>query len=291
MRLHVLLISAFALVLPMSWAGAALASSNASVASPEKPLVLVAAVGQRFTSVTQVKQTGSHLPPYRRQLVDAPDQVLNRIVLQGLDDSIAAVSPKTQRVLLSVPIPITDYGDAAVLERAAIEHVIASLRAMPRREDWGKVVVMTPAYRSMGRDGLGDRLRGLGLFYQTQCESNDVSCSWGSRPASGPQALTKEGETRPANFFVAPYSYLKCWVLDPVSLEVLEQYESLEHQKLAVSGGVMLDMRDLDNRAFIAKNIQTVVYRSVEAAVAQTELVGKISLGEVREVRDAKAQK
>lgn len=264
---------------------ASAASATPASAEPNKPYVLVAAVGQRFTSVVEVKRTGSNLPPYRRNLIDAPDQVLNRIVLQGLDQSVAAASPQTPRMLLSVSLPTSDYGDPAELDRNAIEFVIASLRAIPRREDWGKVVVLTPAYRTASRDGLGERMRGMGVFFQTQCESNDKSCEYGFRPPSGPEALTQQGETRPANFFVAPYSYLKCWVLDPVSLAVLEQYETFDHQKLAVSGGVMLDVRDTDNRAFVAKSVQSVIHRSVNAAIAQTEPVGKVSVGEVSEVK------
>lgn len=280
----------FALALSASCPGVAGVSASASSATAEsnKPYVLVAAVGQRFTSVIEVKRTGSNLPPYRRNLIDAPDQVLNRIVLQGLDQSVATVSPQTPRMLLSVSLPVADYGDPAQLERDAIDFVVTSLRAMPRREDWGKVVVLTPAYRTAGRDGLGDRMRGMGVFFQTQCESNDTSCQYGFRPPSGPAALTQQGETRPANFFVAPYSYLKCWVLDPLSLAILEQHETFDHQKLAVNGGgVMLDVRDKDNRAFLVKSVQSVIHRSVDAAIAQTELVGKVSVGEVSEVKPA----
>jgi hypothetical protein len=283
-------IAAFAFAMSASFPGVAGVSPLAATTSVEsnKPYVLVAAVGQRFTSVVEVKRTGSNQPPYRRNLIDAPDQVLNRIVLQGLDQSVAAASPQTPRMLLSVSLPTADYGDPAQLDRDAIEFVIASLRAIPRREDWGKVVVLTPAYRTAARDGLGERTRGMGVFFQTQCESNDTSCQYGFRPPSGPEALTQQGEMRPANFFVAPYSYLKCWVLDPVSLNVLEQYETFDHQKLAVNGGgVMLDVRDTDNRAFLAKSVQGVIHRSVDAAIAQTELVGKVSVGEASEVRPA----
>jgi hypothetical protein len=49
----------------------------------------------------------------------------------------------------------------------------------------------------------------------------------------GPRATTPEGEEIFANHYVAPFTYVDVWVLDPKTLAVLDKSTSLGHRKLA----------------------------------------------------------
>ena len=45
-------------------------------------------------------------------------------------------------------------------------------------------------------------------------------------------AADPEGEAIQANVFVAPYSFIDIWVLDPETFEILDHGQSLDHQKM-----------------------------------------------------------
>jgi hypothetical protein len=236
-----------------------LLAAGLSWAAPEpdapRTFALVSAVGDRFTVVHEVQSTGSHLPPYRRDAYRIAGNVLNRLVLQGLDAAVARVEPQSRRVYLS-----TDPG------RAGIEHVRAELRKQDRSR-WDRILVALPAHRIQSREGLAGRLEGLGLFAQPLCQSDATSCSYGFRPPSGPEALEPGGETRAANTFVAPYSFVEVWTLDPVTLAVLERNASFSHRKLADEKASLAGIVDGSRKEFLARQIVELVTQSADDAV------------------------
>lgn len=246
---------------------------------------LVAAVGTQLRSVQEVPSTGSHLPPYRRTRADASGDILNRLVLQSLDREVARADPGAQRILLSVTLEKDDATAGAAREDAVIRKVLGEIGKIAQRTLWDRIVVVTPAYRALERDGLGSGLFGMGLFMSTQCESDRKSCEWGFRPPSGPETTTPQGELVHANNFVAPYSYLKVWVVEAKTLAVLEQAEVFGHRKLADPLNGKFDLRDDATREFLAKSILGVIDRSVGDALQQTELAGRVDIREIREVR------
>ncbi|MBL8519155.1 MAG: hypothetical protein JNK75_00655 [Betaproteobacteria bacterium] len=257
--------------------------------APAKHYVLVAAMGQHFMAVEEEQSTGTRLPPFRRRHIEAANALLDRLVLQSLDESIARAAPAHPRLLYAVPLPASTPSGLAIREGLGLRSAIAALQGLPGRAQWHRVIVVTPAFHAMGRDDLPARTHGLGVFFQPRCDSDQRSCALGTRPPTGPLATTPEGEVRPANFYVAPYSYLKFWTLDPVTLDVLDQYESFDHQKLAsTSNAALPSPQDPADRTRIALNIQRVIDRSVQAAVAQGVLGGKVEVGDLEEVKPAK---
>lgn len=275
-------------LLSMVLSGQVEAGANPPEAPTLLPVVLVAAVGERFTAIEEMQSTGTHLPPYRKRILEAPGHALNLLVLQSLDDVIGRLSPGRPRILLSASIPAEVASDAPGAERAALASVVTALSSQPGRERWGKLLVVTPAFRSLDRDGLASGLRGLGLYFQPMCESNPWSCEHGHRPPSGPIAETASGDTRPVSHFVAPYSYLAFWVLDPATFAVLDHFETFDHRKLAASSSsALLNPQDIEDRQFIARSVQQVIHRTVQAGVAQSAFAGTVDIGDLREVKPA----
>lgn len=273
--------------------GLALAALPAMSRSEGLPKIyaLVGAVGAQFSVVHEVQRTGSHLAPYRRSAVDATNNVLNRLVLESLDKAIANVEPESQRIYLAIAPGRMEEVAPALRESVAIGQVVAELEKMPQRLNWDRVVVVTPAYEALERDGMASRLQGLGLFLEPLCQSDALSCEYNFRPPSGPKAETPQGETISTNYFVAPYSYIEVWVLDAKTLAVLDKQRSLENRKLFDPRSDSQDLaRNIDKRV-LAAHIANVVDLSVREAVMHTELRGKVEVTEPREVKPGDAGK
>ena len=269
-------------------------SQDAAAAPGAEPKVyaLVAAMGTEFSRVHQEAGTGSHLPPWRRSPAEVPNDILDRLVLRSLDAEIAAIDAGARRVLMRVAVPRTRALSPAAREEASVQRVIDELRKMAERSQWHRIVVATPAYSALARDGLPARLQGLGLFIQPLCASDVVSCELGFHPPSGPMARAPDGDVRPANYYVAPFSYVKIRVLDPATLTVLDEREVFDHQKLADPAAfAQLDLHDRADRAFVAKNIVGVIERSVHDAVSRSELAGTVEVRDVREVKPGEVRK
>lgn len=264
------------------WVLGASAVAAAGIVHASEPRVyaLVGAVGNRIEVVHEVQSVGSNLPPFRRSAYKVDGNLVNRLVLQGLDQAVEKADPGSRRVYLSTnPVPQT------------IERVVEDLRKQDRSQ-WHRVMVALPSYRSMGNDGLPIRIQGLGIFVQPLCQSdvgwnkNIGSCSYGLRPPSGPQAVTPEGETIPANTYVAPYSFIEVFVLDAKTLEVLERRVSHGHRKLTDKNASAQRIFDGTNSEFLAAQVVEVVHGAVEEAALGTTLKGKVDVREKGPVRE-----
>jgi hypothetical protein len=252
-----------------------------------KPRVyaLVAAVGAQFSVVSAVQSIGSHLSPYRRSTIEVPDNILNRFALHGLDKAIANIDPKSQRIYMTLPAAQIDGVEPSQRESVAIGKIVSELEKMPQRLEWDRIVIATPAYRALELNGLAGKLQGFGLFLQPLCQSDaTISCEYGFRPPSGPHAVTPENKVIAANAFLAPFSYIEVWVLDPKTLRVLDKQQGFDNQKLADPMARMLDISQSANRQFLASRINSLIELSIATAVAHTELSGKVEVGEPRVV-------
>ncbi len=130
------------------------ADAKAEAEAKPKTYALLAAMGGQFTFVYQVLHVGSHLSPYRRNAVDAPENVINRLVLQSLDEAVHEVDPGAKRIYLALPAPQVDKVPPAQREEVAIGQVVAQLEKMAQRTEWERIYVVTPAYSALERDGM-----------------------------------------------------------------------------------------------------------------------------------------
>src|SRR5664279_4150855 len=134
--------------------------------NPGKPKVyaLVAAVGERFSFVHEVRHVDSHLEPYRRSYVDLSDNFLNRSVLRGLDEAIAKIDPDSKRIYLTLAAAQVENVVPSERESVALSKIVAELEKMPQRLEWDRIIVVTPAYKLLEINGMATKLQGFGVF-------------------------------------------------------------------------------------------------------------------------------
>ena len=279
----------------MRWLAAFLAAFALGAAAAEaqggrqRMYALVAAMGDRLMATHEVKRTGSHLPPYRRTGIEDPDNILNRLVLAGLDEAIGRMEPSSKRMHLAVALrrPPTD---SASTETAALEAAVAQIRDRPERAEWDRLIVATPAYRTHRVDGMPPRSQGFGVFMQPLCQSLQGLCGMDkdgvSFPNSAETVQTPGGETIKANQFVAPYVFIKVWVVDPRTFEVLDVQEVFEYQKLWDPKADTMDLSEVIPKRELALQIVKLAGQATEEAVRRTELRGTVEVKEKGEVKD-----
>ena len=105
--------------------------------------------------------------------------------------------------------------------------------------------------------------------------------------------VTPENRVIAANSFLAPFSYIEVWILDPKTLAVLDKQERFANQKLADSRARILDMSQNDNREFLASRVNSLIELSVGEAVMHSEINhrGRVEVGEPKVVNPDDANK
>jgi hypothetical protein len=270
----------------------------ATDAQPEKPKVhaMVAAVGEQFTIMTALRNTGSHLSPYRGDSFKVKANFLNYSVLRTLDKAMAAIDPDSTRIYMTLPSVKMDAAEKWEREDVALHEVEASLQAAPERAQWDRIIVVTPAYRPYEANGLGGRLIGIGIFYQPICRSR--SCSSNTlRDTDSPAAVTPDDKPIRAYTYVAPYSFLDIWVLDAKTFAVIDRIRTYDSTKVfdprAASFGLFgdLDIHHNVSAEDQAKYVFRTLETSVEKAVARSEVLnqgGIVNVGDTKEVKSGK---
>jgi hypothetical protein len=274
-------------------------------AEPAKPKVyaLIAAIGDEFTTVTEVSRTGSHLSPYHRTTSRVPDNILNRLALHSLDKAIETIDPTSTRIYMTLPAAQIDGVTPSKRDGVAIGAVTAELAKMPQRVDWDRILVATPAFRALDRDGMPSKLQGFGIFSQSTCQggcgtySDNIPRDLAQEPPDGADAVTSDDKNIKARTFLAPYSYIKVWVLDPKTLEVLDVQQGFDNQKLAEAQyKPRLDLSKSEDQKYLARRIVSLIELSVGEAVLHSEInapKGKADVGPIRKVdpNDGSAQR
>src|SRR5262249_40771058 len=152
---------------------------------------------------------------------------------QSLDEAIHEVDPVGKRIYLSLTAPHVDQIPAAQREEAAIGKVVAELEKMPQRMAWERIYVVTPAYSALERDRMGAKLQGLGVYPQPlQSNTGDFFGEPSLDMHSGEKVVTPDKLETRSGVYVAPYSYIEVWVLDPKTLAVIEKRATYDNQKL-----------------------------------------------------------
>jgi hypothetical protein len=278
---------AFSLVCDVS-----LAQGADAPAQPAKPRIyaLIAAIGEEFTTVNEYRQqVGTHIAPYRRTTEKVQDNLLNRLALHGLDKAIAAIDPSSTRIYMSLPAAQVDRVTPAKRDSAALSAVTAELAKVPQRLEWDRIVVATPAFRALARDGMAGKLQGFGVFNQPQCQAGCPN--WrvnGSgveaEPLDGVDAVASDDTTFKAKTFIAPYSYIKVWILDPKTLEILDVQQGFDSQKLAEQRHKP-PMESADWQNYLAGRIVALIEMSVGEAVLRSEINTPKGVGTVGPIR------
>ena len=125
----------------------------------------------------------------------------------------------------------------------------------------------------------------MGVFAQPLCQSDPESCELGWTSLRGADAVTPEGEEVKANFFVAPYSLVEVWMIDPKTLRVIDRGESVKHTKMYDSKSDSLDLFRMVDPKVMAEKIVTLVQGSIAAAVADAEGRGTVDVRMRKEVK------
>ena len=274
--------------------GPAYGQETTEPANAVKPRVyaLIAAVGEQFSVVYEVESVGSHLSPYRRRTTEVPNNILNRLALHGLDKAIANIDPDSKRIYMAFSAAQMDGIAPSEREGVAISKIVAELEKMPQRLEWDRIVIATPAYRALELNGLASKLQGFGLFSQPLCQGRcgDDLHQLGQ---DGVDAVTSEDKTIRARTYIAPFSYIEVWVLDPKSLAILDKQQGFDSQKLADPSYKPLDLSQSVGQKYVASCISSLIELSVGGAIMHSELNrrGKVEVGEPKVVNPDDAKK
>ena len=145
------------------------AQSTADPVAVSKPKVymLISAVGDQFTYVTQKQSVGSNiLDNFSRQVVKMPDDAINASVLKGLDRAVEQRDPGSKRILARLNALEMEGVRPVDREKVAMRKLLAALEKFPQRQEWDTIIVVTPKFQFSGRKGMGGKLEGIGVYVQ-----------------------------------------------------------------------------------------------------------------------------
>jgi hypothetical protein len=270
-------------------------SSESPKADKPKTYMVIAAVGEQFTVMFRASKValGTNIKPkFARTSVTIKNNVLNRFVMHSMDEAIAKADPTSKRLFMTLRAKDMDAVKPQEREQVAIDEIVADLKGMTEREDWDRIVVVTPAYKAFDYNGVDGELAGFGVFYQPYRNTDMVTR--GTRYFDGEDAITPENMFVRSSIYAAPFSMIEIWVLDPKTLAVLDKQQRYDNVKVfdplsdsvSISGNV--------TPAALFEKFATLVDRSVTAAVDRSQLLAKrpqVDVGNVKEVNPEDAKK
>ncbi len=276
----------------MRAARAALAAAlfaGAAFAQPaEKPktYALVSAIGSEITYVRQVKGTGSNLSPYRRYPVQIPDGAIDAAVLRGLDRAVAQEDPDSKRIFLRLqPGALTGLmghqrGDVIS------GRVMDDLAHAVGRADWDRIILVTPRFLNAEREGMGQRLHGIGIYVQPLGRNLDAGFMDSElQSSSEPETFAPDGRRSASYKFVAPYFYAQVWVIDAKTMKVLERNERYDFMRIYDPMSTAIDVAKSIPPEVLSEKLQTFVERA--SAKALNEAIGEVIVNEPKIVNPA----
>jgi hypothetical protein len=296
-------------------------AETAPAPAKQKVYALIGAVGDRFTFIQEIPGIGHRFEPYERKTSIIGDNQLKRKVLNGMDKAVAALDPNSKRVFLAFPGNALDSVGMTEIEQTAINDVIGVLKTMGQRREWDKIIVATPAYKSLEFNDTTVRMYGFGVFYQPLKSNLDnfdgLKEGMKQAPGGATNVSTNPGldffkgiahdldngerwgvdSTTPDNKstsnvrFVAPYAFITIWVLDPITLEVIDKQRRYDSIRLFDPDSDAANIRDSLDGSFLTKNTAELMQRSVTAAMKQSAILypnGVVEVGDVKEGSEEK---
>lgn len=270
--------------------GALLCSTAAraqnQVAAPalqKKTIALVAAIGDQFQHVRQKPSVGTNLDPYTRTNLRIPDQSLNLAVLKGLDRAIASEQPDAVRVLLALNVGADMAIAPKEREAKVMERLLSALQDMPGRKDWDEIIAITPKWLFSGRQGMGSKLTGIGLYVQPLSSGNLAAFGDAVQSISpSTNVETVEREDTKSDVYVAPFFYVQVTTFDAKTLRILKQDAKYDFRKTVNKNSAALDVE----KGFTPDEMAGVLLDFVEAAsvaaVSQRNAQGTVEVGPAR---------
>ncbi len=262
---------------------------NAVTAAEKKPIfALVSAVGDQFTYVRQKENTGSHIiDNNNRRTLKAADNGLNLAVLRGLDTAINNAHPESERVYLTLNPAEMEGVLPQDREAVAIGKIVSELEKRPERLTWDKIIVATPKFLMSERSGMGPKLHGLGVYVQP-LTGNSIGGADGNSEidvsAHGESDTTnpEDGKKNRSKIYVAPYSYIQVYVIDPKTMRVIEKNARHDFQKLNDPTSTALDVGKSIPMDVLAKSVGSLIERSAARAVSETEVGVTVRINEIK---------
>ena len=289
LKKHLLTSASAALAITLALSLQQTAQAQAPAAVPEKAriIALLAAVGDQFAYVRQKEGVGSNLEPFIRQNITAPDQLLNRMVLKGMDKAVAAEYPGAEVVMMTLrPDPLELKIRPQHREAHTMGRVMAMLKDYPDRMRWDEIMVVTPKWLMSERKGMGSKLSGIGIYVQPlgsgkdQAEENALD-----------EEVRDAGENQKtrSKTFVAPFFYIQVTVLDAKTLKVLRTDERYDYRKLFNSDSAALDVQ----ASFTPEQLGTQLELFVETASRKlvVDRAGSVEIGTVKTLPTPEAPK
>lgn len=256
----------------------------ADEAPKPRTFALVSAVGDQFQYVRRRQQVGSNLDPFYRLAAKVPKGVLDTAVLRGLDRTVAAGDPSSERVFLALNPAEMEGVPPADRDRVAIGKVVSALEPMKQRAGWERIFVVTPNYRYGEIQGLGSKLGGIGVFIQPldRARAGNPGLDGGLEGLLEPDTVTPDGKPTSSSVFVAPFFYTKLWVLDPKTLQVLDVEERFDFQKIYDPGWTAVDIAKNFTPEQLAAQVEKFVERASSRALR--EAIGVVTVTDPKAV-------
>ena len=272
---------------PAPVATAASAAATTPAAAP-KVFALVAAVGDQFQYVRQKESVGSNfIDNHTRQTLKVPDHSLNYAVLRGLDRAVELDYPGAERVLLAVKgVPEIQAALPQDREALTMKHVLGVLEANPARKDWDQIIVVVPKWLMSGRQGIGGKLTGIGVYVQPLGEEMDKSGDFVDDVVED----TAREQVR-SRRFVAPYFYVQVTTLDAKTLKVIKSESRYDFRKIVDKESTALDVAAQFTPEQLASHMQRFVETSALKAVNEKADTGTVQVGPVKTVSTEPAKK
>jgi len=264
----------------------ALAKPAAAAAEKKQVFALVSAVGDQFTYVRQRESTGSNIiDNNNRRTLKAQNNGLNLSVLRGLDTAIGNAHPDSERVYISLNPAEMEGVLPQNREAVAIGKIVSELEKRPERATWDKIIVATPTFLLSERSGMGPKLHGLGVYVQpltggraTDSENLEIDVSaQGESDTTNPE----DGKKKKSKIYVAPYSYIAVYVIDPKTMRVIEKNTRHDFQKLNDPTSTALDVGRSIPLDVLANSVGALIERSAARAVSGTEFGVTVLIQEV----------
>jgi hypothetical protein len=273
------------------------ASTTNAPAPAKQVIALVSAVGDSFTYVRQKRTVGSNvIDNHFRNVLQVPGNGLNVAVLRGLDRGVAVSSPNSERIFIT--LKAEEMKDVLPQDReaVAIGKIVSALEKMPERAKWSKIIVAVPKFLLSERENMGPKLSGLGIYVQplgsdsisgTEVNINGTDIDNGSDS----KTATPQGKVGRSKQFVAPFSYIQVYTLDPKTMQVIEKNARHDYQKLSDPESTALDVEKSLPPEFLAARMERLIERSAARAAGEAEDATRIDIGDVKVVKPDAAPK
>lgn len=248
--------------------------------SGDRPVyALASAIGGQLSRVVARQSVGTHMDPYERNVLKMPDHSLDAIVLRGLDRVIARHAPDSERVFMRLNPLLLDDVPPAEREKVSFERLTAEISRWPQRQQWERIVIVTPHYRGFERNGLGSRLHGVGFYVQDLANNTEYDVI---EPDGRP------GEKQ-RNRYLALYYYAQVFILDARTLEVIESQPWLIDEKIHDSTADAIHIGNSLSIDKLAARIEIFAESASNTALSRT-MRGVVEVRELKPIGPATPQ-